>query len=143
MTSLLPRSPAATLLMILFAATPLRAENWIAATTANNIHCEVGDNPARASLVCHIKRRSGPLPAARPADCAFTWGHGYFITDTGPVRMLCMESWTHNWPGNGKFKPGTSSGFGDITCDATRNTLKCSNADGHGFFLSRRSQQIF
>ncbi|UYV36120.1 hypothetical protein N4R57_13900 [Rhodobacteraceae bacterium D3-12] len=124
-------------------AMPAHAESWTIATRANNIHCEVGDDPRRATLMCNIFRRSGPFAQPKPDKCLHKWGHVYLIVERGPVRMLCLEAWKNNWPGNGKFDRGKPSEFRGIVCSATRNTLACKNLDGHGFELSRKVQKVF
>ena len=131
------------LLALIAAGPPASAEIWIIATRANNIHCEVGDDPQKAGLMCNIFRRVGPPAQAKPEDCTASWGHAYYISERGPVQMLCFEKWSNDWPGNGKFKDAEAANFGGIACKATRNTLECSNLDGHGFFLSRKVQKVF
>lgn len=116
-------------------------------TRANNIQCVYGDDPDYASMSCGLTRRSGPLAQPRPGDCDLTWGLNYYLEERGAAQMVCSNKWTSNWPGNLKFEPaeaqvGGNSTFG-IDCQATRNTLKCTNRDGHGFYLSRRDQQLF
>ena len=38
---------------------------------------------------------------------------------------------------------GQSAQFGPITCQSERTGLTCRNQSGHGFFLSRRRQELF
>lgn len=129
---------------LVFLAFPVRAELWTIASPENNIHCEVGDEPGRAQLLCNIFKRSGPLPQPKPADCDQSWGHAYFITERGPVRMACYPAWEPDgWRGNDQFIAGEISDFGGVTCAPTGNTLECHNLDGHGFYLSETSQQLF
>ncbi|SHE61453.1 hypothetical protein SAMN05444273_10260 [Litoreibacter ascidiaceicola] len=130
-------------LIAICAGLPANAEIWIIATRANNIHCEMGDTPGSTQMMCNIFRRSGPLALPKPADCTAQWGHAYFITDRGPVQMLCLEERSNDWPGNGKLDIGKPLKFGGVTCAATRNKLKCKNLDGYGFYLSRGAQEIF
>lgn len=133
----------AVMLAGLCIAHPASAESWTIATRSNNIHCDVGDDPRSSSLMCNIFRRSGPPAQPRPEACAAGWGHAFFIAERGPVKMLCLEPWKNNWPGNGKFEKGKSADFRGIVCSATRNTLACKNRDGHGFELSRKVQRVF
>ena len=124
-------------------AAPAQAEIWYLHTRSNNIQCEMGDDPTTASMMCSLTRRSGPLARPKPADCAEAWGYSYFLAERGEARMLCLQKWTQNWPGNDKFTVGPAGKDGGINCAATRNTLECTNRDGHGFFLSRREQRVF
>ncbi len=113
-------------------------------TRANNIQCVYGDDPNFASMMCALTRRNGPLAQPKPDDCDKTWGLSYYLEERGPVEMLCLNKWTSNWPGNGKFEVGApTQADAAISCKATRNTLTCTNSDGHGFYLSRREQRLF
>ena len=120
-----------------------KAELWYMHTRANNIQCEMGGDPEIASMMCSLTRRAGPLAQPKPADCDALWGHSYFLSERGPVQMLCRGRWTSNWPGNFKFEIGPGKQDAAISCTATRNTLQCTNRDGHGFYLSRRDQRVF
>ena len=122
---------------------PAKAEVFTLATEANNIHCDVGDNPAKAELMCNIFNRTGPLPQPKPAKCQSSWGHAYFISATGPVQMLCLDQWPNDWIGNARFQTGKASDFGGIVCDVTPDSLTCRNRAGHGFHLSKTSQKVF
>ena len=94
------------------------------------------------TLTARLTRRSGPLAQPKPDDCDQLWGYSYFLSDTGEVEMLCLPKMTENWRGNGKFE-STEGTAAHILSEATRNTLKCTNRDGHGFFLSRKEQRVF
>lgn len=118
------------------------AEPWSLHTRANNIQCIMGDEPGKTSMMCSLTRRTGPLALPKPEDCAQLWGYSYFLSDAGPAQMLCLGKATENWRGNGRFDPGQIDMTG-IICNATRNTLECTNRDGHGFYLSRREQRVF
>lgn len=131
------------LLGLLLAPVSSGAESWTVATRANNIHCDVGDDPQNGSLMCVIFRHSGPLAQPKPADCTKAWGQSYFIRERGKVQMLCLEKQRAEWSGNDKFEREKEMDFGGIICRATRNTVKCTNRDGHGFELSRKQQSVF
>ncbi|MBT0955892.1 hypothetical protein IV417_00715 [Alphaproteobacteria bacterium KMM 3653] len=119
------------------------AESATIATTANTIHCHIGDDIGKGSLLCVIFEREGPLARPRPADCAQGWGHAYYIEDHGPVQMVCYQVSKTDWRGNFQFDVTQTARFGGVSCRATRRVVDCRNLDGNGFFLSRREQTIF
>ena len=57
--------------------------------------------------------------------------------------MHCLASRPFDWPGNMTFPTDGPLQMGRITCTATRDSLACRNADGHGFSLSRKAQQVY
>ena len=119
------------------------AEPVFVHTRANNIQCVYGDDPETVSMMCSLTRRAGPLAKPKPADCDQLWGYSYFLEDQGEAKMLCLGKATENWRGNYKFDVGPNGTEANILCQATRNTLECTNRDGHGFYLSRKEQRVF
>ncbi|MEM9320004.1 MAG: DUF6636 domain-containing protein [Pseudomonadota bacterium] len=92
---------------------------------------------------CAIIERDSEPTLPRPAGCAGVWGHDFRLAATGPAEVLCSDS----LPGRVNYTDiapyGQSGEFGPITCRSEQTGLTCVNQSGHGFFLSRRVQQVF
>ncbi|MEM9047525.1 MAG: DUF6636 domain-containing protein [Pseudomonadota bacterium] len=109
-------------------------------TPSGNIFCN-GSVDA-GELSCSISVRNGPTPLPRPASCEAGWGHHFLLYQTGKVEMECGRA-----PRKSTYSDvaeyGISARFGRITCRSERTGFECLNADGHGFFLSRKRQSVF
>lgn len=124
------------------AAGPAAADVFMFATPSGNIQCSVGVSAESADVQCSIVERSGPPPMPRPMACASGWGHSFILLERGPVQMVCGPEPTRlSLQDTAPY--GETGRFGDITCQSERTGFSCRNADGHGFFLSRRSQRVF
>ena len=121
---------------------PAQADVFNFATPSDNIHCTVGLEPGSADIECTIFQRQGPDAYPRPADCQYSWGHVFILTDRGPPQMACGPL-PGKFPAQGVAPYGETGTFNLITCLSERTGLTCRNADGHGFFLSRRQQSVF
>ena len=102
-------------------------------TPSKNIYCAWISAPA--VLRCDILSGVRPLPR-RPASCDFDWGAGYDLRRTGPARILCVSDsvvtssarvLTYGWTWR----------RGGFICVSRRTGVRCRNATGRGFFLSR------
>ncbi|MEI4472604.1 DUF6636 domain-containing protein [Frigidibacter sp. MR17.24] len=124
------------------AAGPAAADVFTFETPSENIQCSAGVEADGSDVICIIIERAGPPAAPRPAGCVSDWGHKFAMTDRGPVQMLC-EPLDRSRDGFDTAGYGVTAQFGAISCLSSREGLRCANRDGHGFFLSRRSQQVF
>lgn len=130
------------LLCLLCLATPAVAEGFGFRTPSGNIYCN-GSMFGGARLDCSIVNREqgsapaavGACPAGRELDVA--------IDQRGPVRVSCG-------PASGRLSTytdiaeyGVTGQFDAITCMSRSSGFQCTNADGHGFVLSRRSQKVY
>lgn len=135
---------AGRMLVLLFAAgvaAPAAADIFPIRTPSGNIGCSVGlEAGPTGDIICEIVERQGPPAAPRPADCAGPWGHVFVLLERGPVEMQCGAPGT---PSGDVAAYGQTGRFGAITCQSSEAGFQCSNADGHGFFLSRRRQSVF
>ncbi len=129
------------LLSVLFCG-PALADGFGFRTPSGNIYCN--GQLDGASISCVIVETSAPPPQARPAGCTANWGHSFSLDETGPVRMDCV--------GDGSLRKSTYSqvadygvagSFGRINCLSQTNGFQCTNASGHGFFLSRRALRVY
>jgi hypothetical protein len=96
---------------------------------------------APIDLRCEIRSGVKPLPP-RPAACNADWGAGYTMRRTGFARVLCISDTIYT-PSAKLFPYGTRLVLGSFTCDSATAGLKCRNASGHGFFLSRERSYTF
>ena len=134
---------ATAVLLALLGARPGVADVWTFETPSQNIQCSVGHAPGASDIICTIIRRSGPPAAPRPANCSNKdWGHTFSMHDTGRARIECVEA-NRERRGSDRAEYGVTGEFGGLTCTSSTRGLRCENRDGHGFFLSRRKQEIF
>ena len=113
-------------------------------TPSGNIECYVGTGDGPSDIDCTIFNRAGPPALPRPANCIAAWGHHFSMTERGKVQMKCGEPGESNTaPGVASAPYGQTGEFGGIVCQSSRKGLECKNADGHGFFLSRKRQSVF
>lgn len=130
--------------LFLLASIPAHADVFPFKTPSGNIECSVGIGRDSADIICEIHQRQDPPAAPRPAGCTGPWGHHFELLERGPVRMRCGAPGSKSTaPGVDIAEYGQTGQFGDITCLSQRTGFECRNADGHGFFLSRRRQSVF
>lgn len=98
---------------------------------SGNIRCEVWEGAVR----CEIVNFSFPRPPS-PEECDSDWGHAYGLAARGRSEVLCagdlIVSRTVPVLGYG----ATWRGAG-VVCASSQAGLRCSNAEGRGFELSR------
>ena len=131
-------------LLLTFAPLGASADGFGFQTPSGNIYCNgfVSDG---GGISCTIVQRNGPPAQPKPASCDGVWGHDFELEATGSAKLACAT-----WPGHPQQTNysdtapyGVSADFGDITCTSERTGFSCRNRSGHGFFLSRRKQEIF
>jgi len=128
----------------LMLASPAIADVTPFKTPSGNIECYIGTGPNSADLSCTIFQFSGTPNVPRPASCGSGWGHNYVILERGPVQMECRGPGRPNTaPGVDVAPCGVSATWGGISCLSETTGLRCQNADGHGFHLSRRVLQVW
>jgi hypothetical protein len=103
-------------------------------TPSNNIHCAWTSAPA--VLRCDILSGVRPLPP-KPRSCDFDWGAGYALRRTGPARILCVSDSVVTSSAR-VLRYGQTWQRGGFTCVSRNIGLRCRNASGRGFFLSRQ-----
>lgn len=131
-------------LLLAFGASPVAADVFLFKMPSNNVVCSVGLEADSSDIICTIFAKSGPPPLAAPADCMSYWGHVYSLRDTGPTEMLCQDFNAGSAASVREVAPyGVTGTFGGISCLSQETGLRCTNRDGHGFQLSRRTQTIF
>jgi hypothetical protein len=122
---------------VLLAATTLvpslaDASDYVAFRTPSGaIGCGYYD----AVLRCDVRGGVVPLPP-QPRSCEFDWGQGFNLSQHGPARIVCAGDTALNRSAT-ILGYGTTFHRGAIACGSSPNGLRCTNADGHGFFISR------
>jgi hypothetical protein len=108
---------------------------------SNNIFCGAVTGSGAPYLRCEIRSGLRPLPP-RPRTCKFDWGAGYLLARRGRARVLCISDTiaSSSAPVLRYRRTWHRAGF---TCRSRITGLRCRNAVGHGFFLSRERSRAF
>jgi hypothetical protein len=81
-------------------------------------------------------------PAKRPAWCEQDYGSSFGLEPRGRAKRLCVGD-TAMDPKAPVLQYGKRRHVGPFTCVSRRAGLRCTNAAGHGFDLSRQRQRLF
>jgi hypothetical protein len=134
---------AAALLAVL-PASASRSEVKLFKTPSGNIGC-VYDSALGggigAALRCDIRSGLNPKPA-RPRNCDLDFGDSIGINRTGRAYVVCHGD-TALDPRAPVLRYGTTWRRNGFTCTSRTTGLRCTNASGHGFFLSRERWSRF
>jgi uncharacterized protein DUF6636 len=107
---------------------------------SKNVYCaEI--TGTRASLRCDILSGVKPLPP-KPASCKFDWGAGFTLGRRGRARISCVSDSVYDASAR-VLRYGTTWRRDGFTCVSRVVGLRCRNAGGHGFFLSRQRSYRF
>jgi Family of unknown function (DUF6636) len=87
------------------------------------------------TLRCDVAGGVRPLPP-RPKNCDLDWGGGFSLAQHGKATVMCAGDTALN-PAAPVVRYGTTWARGSIACSSSPDGLRCTNADRHGFFLSR------
>jgi len=104
-----------------------------------NIGCDIADGEAR----CDIARRSWsppPTPASCPPEVDF--GQGLQVRTSGRGGFVCAGD-TALDPTAPPLAYGVDSRVGTFTCASRTAGITCTNATGHGFFISSVFYRLF
>jgi hypothetical protein len=110
---------------------------------SGNIGCVYANFPT-VSLRCDILSKIRPLPP-RPASCNpdyGAWGYAYSMARHGRAVAICVSD-TAIDPRAKVLAYGSTWKHGVFRCQSSTAGLRCTNADGHGFFLSRQHSYRF
>jgi hypothetical protein len=112
-------------------------------TPSGNIGCVyasgLGGGP---SLRCDIRSGLKPKPP-RPRGCVdLDWGDSYELSRTGRAVVTCHGD-TAILQNARVLRYGTTWARGGFSCSSRVSGLRCRNASGHGFFLSRSRSYRF
>ena len=107
---------------------------------SGNITClliDGADGGARCDMV-----ELTPSFKTPPADCELDYGSAFWVGATGPAYPACVGDTVLN-PKATVLPYGQTVKLGLVTCSAAKSGITCTNAEGHGFTLSRAKQIVF
>jgi hypothetical protein len=136
-------------LAVVTVALLLAAPSALGASGADNFRLPSGNifcayehyNFAPFDLRCEIRSGVKPLPR-KPADCHGAWGAGYSMEQRGTAGILCITDTIYT-PKARVLTYGQTKRFGVFTCSSSVQGLRCVNASGNGFFMSRAHSYAF
>ena len=110
-------------------------------TPSGNIFCAYISFEDGRDLRCDISRTTN-TPPPKPRSCEHDWGFSFGMTARGKARRLCVSD-TPMDPSFKKLAYGKTWTRGPFTCRSRTANLRCTNARGHGYTLSRSKQTLF
>ena len=79
----------------------------------------------------------------KPKDCYQVWGQAYALEPTGRGRAGCVGDSIASAVEVSTLPYGQTWQKDGFTCVADETQLRCTNAEGHGFSLSKKKQSLF
>lgn len=111
-------------------------------TPSGNIGCVFASGLGAApNLRCDIRSRLRPQPP-KPPGCDLDWGDSFELNRTGRAHLTCHGD-TAILPRSRVLRYGTTWKRAGFACTSRVNGLRCTNASGHGFFLSKQRSYRF
>jgi hypothetical protein len=112
-------------------------------TPSGNIGCVYASGLGSGSnLRCDIRSGLKPKPP-RPGGCVdLDWGDSYELDRTGRAHLTCHGD-TAILPSARVLRYGKNWSRGGFSCSSRVSGLRCRNASGHGFFLSKQRSYRF
>jgi len=112
-------------------------------TPSKNIYCGYVNYPGYGGpfIRCDIRSGLKPIPP-RPKGCDFDWSTTVILTGTGKGRVGCVSDSIYNSHAR-TLAYGVIWRGGGFTCTSRVTGLTCTNAQRHGFFLSRERWRVF
>ncbi|MFN3994621.1 MAG: DUF6636 domain-containing protein [Tabrizicola flagellatus] len=133
---------AACVLSAATLAAPARAEDYLGfQSPTGNIQCGLYRWSGGASVRCDLTQLT-PSYTRAPADCEFDWGSSFAVDDRGKGYLACVSDAVGD-PSNGVLPYGEAVSLGGISCVSARTGMTCTNAEGHGFTISKAKQKVF
>jgi hypothetical protein len=115
-------------------------------TPSKQIHCMFVTSEGKAEpngVACDINQSFVRVPVRpRPSDCEYDWGQRFELGNDSDAGLECASDWVGS-DESPVLAYGNSIKAGKIVCSSEETGLTCKNANGRGFFLSRRAQRIF
>jgi hypothetical protein len=111
-------------------------------TPSGNIYCAYSSGLGQpTSLRCDI--RSHLRPAPKPHRCVEgVYGESVGMSRTSRAAVLCISDTVVD-PRARVLAYGTTWSRGGFRCVSRSTGLTCTNARGHGWFLSRESWRVY
>lgn len=109
-------------------------------TPSGNIRCGMFRAGGKWSMRCDVYDHSWVAPGPNPCGGTGDYGSSVGMGRKGHPRFLCVSDAMDNGP---TLTYGKSLSYGPFYCKSRPKGLKCYNAKGHGWFLSRESYRFF
>ena len=123
------------------AAQPVEDTNLFFQSPSGNIGCVIW-TVENGTLRCDMKELN-PSYTERPDDCPVDWGSAFEIKAAGMVgEVICHGDTVFNFEAL-TLDYGKTLQFGSFSCGSEKTGLTCTNANGHGFSLSKAKQKVF
>jgi hypothetical protein len=106
-----------------------------------NIHCAIitGDD---AGVRCDMRSLT-PTYRTPPPDCDLDWGSSFEIGAQDRKGALACVGDTVQTPDSLVLGYGKAISLGGFVCSSEKTGMTCTNAQGHGFTLSKAKQRLF
>jgi hypothetical protein len=108
---------------------------------SKNIVCIYFEYDEHKALRCDVGDMAGTIPP-KPRDCELAWGHSFEVEAKGKAGRSCAGDTQMGQPLR-VLPYGEVWQRSGITCKSEQSGVTCSNADRHGFLLSRAKQTVF
>lgn len=106
---------------------------------SGNIHCA----PEDGGLRCDVAERTFRPPQPRPRDCPLDYGGAVWMTPRGAASVMCAGD-TILDPRRPVLPYGTAwKAAGGFECSSSPAGVRCANAAGRGWELSRDRLRLF
>ncbi len=110
-------------------------------TPSENIYCAYMDFDGAPFIRCDIRDYTPSFK--HPADCELDYGSAFQITTRARRGEVLCAGDTVMFPDAEEVGYGDSFAEGGLSCDIEKTGVTCTNAKGHGFFLSKAKQKVF
>lgn len=127
---------------VLMLGSPALASDYIEfKSPTGNISCGLYSDGADTSVRCDMAKLV-PSYTTPPPDCEFDWGSAFAVGRTGKGVLACVSD-----PAAGPDAPvlpyGEAISMGGISCVSAKTGMTCTNAEGHGFSISKAKQKLY
>ncbi|HEV3086776.1 MAG TPA: DUF6636 domain-containing protein [Candidatus Elarobacter sp.] len=100
-------------------------------TPSGNIGCGYYASTLRCDVVGGLQP-----PPPRTERCELDWGGGYYLKQHGKADIVCAGDTALDRSAP-IVRYGSTWRRGAIICNSSPNGLRCTNADHHGFLISK------
>jgi hypothetical protein len=123
-------------------AGPARADDYVTfQSPSGNIHCAIYQWEDSAEARCDLMELV-PSDLPQPEDCELDWGQAFAVAKMGRAGLACVGD-TVTDPENDVLIYGEAVSLGGLSCVSAKTGMTCTNAEGHGFTVSKSKQELF
>ena len=106
-----------------------------------NIQCGLYRDAGGASVRCDMSALT-PSYSRAPAGCEFDWGSSFALNSVGKGILACVSD-PAGGPDSQVLGYGQAVSLGGISCVSAKTGMTCTNAEGHGFSISKSKQRLY